>query len=144
MSKTMESQNLKAFHFMSGITEIHAADCQHSTVKRGGEETLAGTYSSKEEFGLDYWSDINAETPDQPAYDWTEAELQFKPCVKIANVAETPVVARSPLAVRREARAKMYAAMMTAVAFAESDGDAELVKMMEAQAARVASLFGMK
>jgi hypothetical protein len=156
-TETLKIQNLSSFHFTSGITEVHATGCSHKIGR--SEPTGSGDYTSKEAYGVDHWSDINAEmvADGQPEYDWQDGELSFKNCVKLPDWEDGDAGEHfgeegrktGSQATRASAREVLYNSMVTCLDGMKADvanghQPVEMLTVMTEQVERVAKMFGLR
>lgn len=157
---------LDMYRLGDGTIELHKHGCSHNpssrkNVRYSKAEHDGIDWTSKEAFGADWWSDINEEEHDDDAqYTWQD-DMTFAPCTKglpnweptvteatapakakAAKKSRNPVRSTSQTAntKRRDARVLLFTAMCEAM---EGVEDQEMLDLMEAQAARVAHMFGL-
>lgn len=80
----VDSQELTSY-LVNGVTEVHDSRCADLARSRYRSYDCTGTatWTSKEEFGADLWSDINAED-EYYTLTW-EDEIKFFPCVHLRD-----------------------------------------------------------
>jgi hypothetical protein len=80
----------------SGQVHVHKAGCadlRKPMYHRGDPpvEDAGSDWATKTDFGLDFWSDINAEQPDENGpYTYVLDELKFFPCTSSWPKGQVP------------------------------------------------------